>query len=271
MKRRLHDCHHCVRLGSGDDPDGTADARVSRSVDTGGVDHMVGARAAYQVARICVLAQRSWVAGRSSNSRSWVLGVLWFKFFCLTLQMKLLYTWDKLKLNKGENKMGFDLYSLGNHKSSNGEYFRNNVWWWRRLADFVCEHTGCVEEKDKAEWQMNSGHRVSGDLAKQIANQLRTLIKNGTVEKAIKEVEEETKKAETNNKQVDKLHQMLRSKVEQEVGKTNLAPADYPAEDHDTWEWIQKKYNYGSSYPFTKENVENFIEFCEESNGFTIC
>jgi len=265
-------------LGSGDDPDVTADARVSRSVVTGGVNHMVGARAAYQGRWICVLAQRSWVAGKWSNSRSWCwrqvhklrVGKV-FRILCLTIQMKLLYTWDKLKLNKGENKMGFDLYSLGNHKSSKGEYFRNNVWWWRRLADFVCEHTGCVEEKDKGEWQMNSGHRVSGDLAKQIANQLRTLIKNGTVEKAIKEVEEETKKAEINNNQVDKLHQMLRSKVEQEVGNKNLAPADYPEEDHKTWEWIQKKYNYGSSYPFTKENVEEFIEFCEESNGFTIC
>ena len=46
--------------------------------------------------------------------------------------------------------MGFDLYSLGNHKNENGEYFRNNVWGWRRLAEFVCEKTGVVEEKNKA-------------------------------------------------------------------------------------------------------------------------
>ena len=39
--------------------------------------------------------------------------------------------------------MGFDLYSLGNHKTDKGEYFRNNVWWWRRLADFVVEKNGC--------------------------------------------------------------------------------------------------------------------------------
>ena len=38
--------------------------------------------------------------------------------------------------------MGFDLYSLGNHKNENGEYFRNSVWGWRRLADFVCQKTG---------------------------------------------------------------------------------------------------------------------------------
>jgi hypothetical protein len=266
-----------VRLGSGDDPNGTADARVSRSVITGGVNHMLGARAAYLGRWICVLAQRSWVAARRSNSRSWCwrqvhklpFGKV-FKILCLTLQMKLLYTWDKLKLNKGERTMGFDLYSLGNHKSSKGEYFRNNVWWWRRLADFVCEHTGCVEEKDKSDWQMNNGHEVSSDLAKQIAKQLRALIDNGTVDKAIKEVEQEMEKAETNNKQVDKLHQMLRAKVEQEVGNKNIAPADYPEEDHKTWDWIQSKYSYGSSYPFTRKNVENFIEFCEESNGFTI-
>ena len=70
---------------------------------------------------------------------------------------------------------------------------------------------------------------------------------------------------------VDKLHEMLREKVERETGKKGLAPRDYPKEDHDTWAWIQKSYNYGSSYPFTLENVKEFIEFCEESNGFRIC
>jgi hypothetical protein len=168
-------------------------------------------------------------------------------------------------------KMGFDLYSLGNHKTEDGEYFRNNVWWWRRLADFVCTHTGVVEEKDKPEWQSNGGHEVSEEQAMQIAKQLKALIKDGTVSKAIKEVEDEMAKAEENNKFVERCHEMLREKVEKETGKENLAPADYPKEDHDTWDWIQSKYSYGSSYPFTMENVERFIEFCEQSNGFRIC
>ena len=167
--------------------------------------------------------------------------------------------------------MGFDLYSTGKHKSEKGEYFRNNVWWWRRLAEFICEQTGVIEEKDKPAWQHNEGHEVSEAQAKQIANQLKALIDNGTVAKAIKEVEDETKKAEENNVHVDKLHEMLREKVERETGKKGLAPRDYPKEDHDTWAWIQKSYNYGSSYPFTLENVKEFIEFCEESNGFRIC
>jgi len=167
--------------------------------------------------------------------------------------------------------MGFDLYSLGNHKTDKGEYFRNNVWWWRRLADFVCEQTGVIAETDKEHWQSNSGHEVDEQTAKQIAKQLKALIKDGTVSKAIIEVEKEMEKAEKNNKFVDRCHEMLRAKVEKETGMTNLAPADYRGDDHDTWDWIQSKYSYGSSYPFTMENVQEFIEFCEQSNGFRIC
>jgi hypothetical protein len=127
-----------------------------------------------------------------------------------------------------------------------------------------------IEEEDKKYWQSNDNHLVNGETAMQIAKQLRALIKNGTVSKAIHEVEEETKEAEQNNKFVNRLHEMLREKVEKETGRKDLAPRDYPKEDHDTWDWIQSKYNYGSSYPFTMENVKEFIEFCESSNGFTI-
>ena len=167
--------------------------------------------------------------------------------------------------------MCFDLYSLGNHKNENGEYCRNNNWWWRRLAEFVCEKTGAVEEEDKKKWQYNDGHVVDEQQALQIAKQLKALIKDGTVSKAIQEVEKEEKEAEKNNKFVDICHEMLAKKVERETGKTNLAPADYPTKDNHTWAWIQSKYDYGSSYPFTMENVEEFIKFCEDSRGFKIC
>ena len=47
------------------------------------------------------------------------------------------------------------------------------------------------------------------EQALQIAKQLKALIKNGTVSKAIKEVEKETEKAEKNNKFVQRCHDML--------------------------------------------------------------
>ena len=44
--------------------------------------------------------------------------------------------------------MGFDISSTGNHKTPKGEYFRNNVWWWRPLAQYIIDHTNCVNEDD---------------------------------------------------------------------------------------------------------------------------
>jgi hypothetical protein len=49
-------------------------------------------------------------------------------------------------------------------------------------------------------WQSNDNHEVDGETALQIAKQLRALIKDGTVSKAIHEVEQDTKEAEENNK-----------------------------------------------------------------------
>ena len=98
--------------------------------------------------------------------------------------------------------MGFDLYSLGNYKTEDGKYFRNNVWWWRPLANFICEETNLIDDNDKKEWQHNNGHKVDSVLAKQIATQLKALIKNGKVSKAIQQNEEDIKEAEENNKSV---------------------------------------------------------------------
>ena len=138
------------------------------------------------------------------------------------------------------------------------------------LTSFAKKQTA-LKKLTKESWRHNDGHEVNEALAKQIANQLKALIKNGEVSKAIKENEEMQEQANHNNKFVERCHKMLAKKVEEEQGKTNLAPADYPKEDHDTWDWIQSKYSYGSSYPFTMENVEEFIKFCEDSRGFKFC
>ena len=35
--------------------------------------------------------------------------------------------------------MGMDVYGR-RPKSERGEYFRNNIWWWHPLADFILNH-----------------------------------------------------------------------------------------------------------------------------------
>ena len=155
-----------------------------------------------------------------------------------------------------------------------GVYFRNNVWWWRRLADYVMEHTKCVDEADFDKWQHNDGHEVDAETAEQIANQLEHLIETGHAEKYKKEIDDEIKKAEEHNNKVEQMLSELRLEVAKVVGEDKaekLAPADYPKPLNEKWWEIVNKKDYRSSYPFSIDNVKEFIEFARNSGGFRIC
>ena len=167
--------------------------------------------------------------------------------------------------------MGFDLY--GNGKNPKGEYFRNNVWWWRRLAEYVCKNTKVVDEKDFEKWQYNDGHKVSKEEAEQIANQLEHLISTGHVQKYQEQVAKEIKEAEQTNEKVEKLFEQLKAKVAEATGKDadKIAPAEYPEELKKEWDKIWELRDSTANYPFNINNVKEFIQFCRNSEGFRIC
>ena len=155
-----------------------------------------------------------------------------------------------------------------------GVYFRNNVWWWRQLANYVCEHTKCVDKEDFDKWQENGGHEVDEETANQIANQLEYLIKTGHAEKYKQEVDVVRKKAKEHNNKVEQKLSELRAEVAKIVGEDkakNLAPIDYPEPFHKKWNEIYAETDYRESYPFTIDNVRQFIEFARNSGGFRIC
>ena len=63
-----------------------------------------------------------------------------------------------------------------------GTYFRNNVWWWRPLWNFVsstCE--SILTEQDIESGSYNDGHKISKTKADRIARRLFKLIRNGDV------------------------------------------------------------------------------------------
>ena len=152
-----------------------------------------------------------------------------------------------------------------------GDYFRNNVWWWRPLASYVIKYTGCIDESDHEYWSENGGHEVDDETAKQIHNQLQVLIESGHTQKFQDDYEKERLKAEKHNDKVEKELEKFCKSVEKKLGKTNLAPADFPKADHDEWERIYHKRKWSASYPFSVENVKEFAEFCRFSGGFKIC
>jgi len=163
--------------------------------------------------------------------------------------------------------MGFDLYSTKNDK-----YFRNNVWWWRRLASYVIDKTKVVDE-DKADgWHFNDGHEVSREEAHQIANQLEFLIKTGDAKAYEDEVKKEMEEAEKHNQRVEKLLQQLQKRVIADTRcDTDVVPRDYPEPYRTKWEKIYGLRRIESNYPFSVSNVKEFIKFCRESDGFRIC
>ncbi len=155
-----------------------------------------------------------------------------------------------------------------------GVYFRNNVWWWRRLADYILEHTKCVDEKDFDRWQENGGHEVDAETAEQIANQLEHLIKSGHAEQYKQEIEKERQEAKEHNEKVEKMLSELRLEVAKIVGEDKvetLAPRDYPKPLKEKWWEITNQKDYRDNYPFEIDNVKEFIEFARNSGGFRIC
>ena len=152
-----------------------------------------------------------------------------------------------------------------------GDYFRNNVWWWRPLANYVIQFTGCIDESDQVAWSENGGHEVDDQTAKQIHNQLMVLIESGHTKKFEDDYEKERLKAEKHNDKVEKELEKFCKSVEKKLGKTNLAPADFPKADHDKWERIYHKKKWSASYPFKVDHVKEFAEFCRFSGGFKIC
>ena len=113
-----------------------------------------------------------------------------------------------------------------------GVYFRNNCWWWRPLWSFVCNNCDFMTEEQFTAGSYNDGKEIDQETAAKIGTQLEILLADGTVDKW----EEHIKKK---NKELEK------------------------SEDKDM--------RFLSSYPFSRENVENFAKFCLESGGFIIC
>ena len=59
-------------------------------------------------------------------------------------------------------------------EENKGYYFRNNVWYWRPLAQYVIEHTKVITDDKKIQgFSYNDGVEINEEEAVQIAKQLK--------------------------------------------------------------------------------------------------
>ncbi len=152
-----------------------------------------------------------------------------------------------------------------------GDYFRNNVWFWRPLWNFVC---GACEDiltiEDMNAGGTNSGDRISEKKAVKIGKRLSELLADGTVDEIHRKHELQRLEAEAHNKEVKAEMDKVSEACKKEHGE-DLVPANYPEPYKSEWNELHAKEKFSAHYPFDRGNIENFAKFCLDSGGFEIC
>ena len=172
------------------------------------------------------------------------------------------------ELSKEEQEKYFD--KREEYTSQSGTYFRNNVWWWRPLADYVLRFTKVIPENEHEHWGYNDCYEVSQENAEMIGQQLDHLIKSGHCKAYADKFEKQRLKIEKQNDKIEKQLDKFCKSVEKKLGKTNLAPNEFPDQYKRKWDQLYEKKNFNGNYPFSVDNVKEFSEFCKNSGGFTI-
>lgn len=171
--------------------------------------------------------------------------------------------------------MGMDVYG-NNPTSERGEYFRNNVWWWRPLWDF-CEEIA-PEVVQGVSGHTNDGDGLDEEGAKALANVLKISLSEGVVDTYKMKRDEYLKtlpKEECNlcdstgirTDEIGKEHGMdvkiLSDSEASALGRTiGYCNGCEGRGWKDSWE---------THYPFERANVEEFVDFLAECGGFRIC
>ncbi len=161
-------------------------------------------------------------------------------------------------------------------KSEKGEYFRNNVWWWRPLWDYV--ETVAPDVVEGVSGHYNDGDGLDGEGAERLSQILMISLSDGTCEAYKKQYYAEM--ANLPNEECNLCNKTgIRT---DEVGITHGMNTQELPEDkaivlgrtHGTCngcDGVGWKPNWGTHYPFETENVREFAEFLAESGGFSIC
>ncbi len=172
--------------------------------------------------------------------------------------------------------MGMDVFGK-NAASKTGEYFRNNVWWWRPLAAYACKVAPDVTAKCKY-WQSNDGDGLNAQDSRKLADLLQEEIDSG--------------RCDAHGLQYTlELEQMPDESCSLCSGTgircdgvgienkfvTKVVPLDAGHRRAGLVGWCNGCNGKGSRrpddthYPFSTENVQEFVNFLRECGGFEIC
>jgi hypothetical protein len=171
--------------------------------------------------------------------------------------------------------MGMDV--LGKKPTDKrGEYFRNNIWWWKPLWNYCEEFHGDITANVENGY-CNDGDGLDGDDALELSKRLFADIESGAATTYETEYRERLASLPTSECSYCK-GTGIRSDT---VGVDNGLP-DKELEESvaiivgRTHGWCNSCKGYGrvehfaTNYPFSVENVQEFAEFLSTCGGFEI-
>lgn len=159
--------------------------------------------------------------------------------------------------------MGMDVFGK-NPRSEAGKYFRNNIWWWRPLAEYCVEVAPEICAACKY-WQTNDGDGLDDARAMALANELQKEIDSG---RAVAYEKRHTSKRElTPNVPCWLCAGTGTRKPSPERGAGDLATG-VKCNCCDGSGHVQPRE---TAYPFEASNVVEFVAFLRDCGGFEIC
>jgi hypothetical protein len=148
--------------------------------------------------------------------------------------------------------MGMDVIGL-KPTSATGEYFRNNVWWWRPLADYCLE---VAPQYNNIRWHTNDGEGLDAEDSVKLADILQSKIDDGSCAKFAADRKE-----------------MLELMPDETCDLCNGTGTRNDAVMHGTCNKCKgtgKVRPFDTWYPFSVENVQEFTKFLRDCGGFEI-
>lgn len=173
--------------------------------------------------------------------------------------------------------MGMDVFGK-NPTSEAGEYFRNNVWWWRPLWQYCCEVGASVITDELAEAGCyNDGAGLDEHDATTLAQVLENEISTGRTAEYERSNAEYRASLPREQCQFCEGTGVRTDAVGEEMGMPTRA-LDEPEAilTGRTHGWcngcrgIGTTESWQAQYPFSVENVREFVSFLRECGGFAI-
>lgn len=172
--------------------------------------------------------------------------------------------------------MGMDVYGK-NPLTDEGEYFRNNVWYWRPLWDYCLEMHGDIA--GKVEYgHYNDGDGLDSDDALLLGERLLEDVRSGVARAYETRYNARIAAIPMETCRYCDGTGVRSDAVGVDMGMpTRELEADVASIVGRSHGWCNACRGYGkvesveASYPFTVENVEEFGNFLVACGGFSIC